>query len=171
MSDLLSLTYSQIEERGQGQVYLRAVSKKTSTHTRIKLPDYAVAIIERYRGKRKTIFPAMTNAHLNRMLKLLFEQLAYTQPYPKVRMKRGVPVEIYRDALRKTSYRFCDLITSHTMRRTAITTMLILGMPEYVVRQISGHAANSKEFFRYVSVSQQYMDEESEKVFNKLVLD
>jgi hypothetical protein len=29
--------------------------------------------------------------------------------------------------------------------------MLSLGMNEQMLRQISGHAANNKEFFRYVS--------------------
>jgi hypothetical protein len=54
------------------------------------------------------------------------------------------------------------------MRRTAITTMLSLGMPEHLVRKISGHSANSKEFFRYVALSQLYVDAETEIMFEKL---
>jgi len=54
------------------------------------------------------------------------------------------------------------------MRRTAITSMLCLGMPEHLVRKISGHAANSKEFFRYVLLSQSFIDDETDKVFDKL---
>jgi intergrase/recombinase len=54
------------------------------------------------------------------------------------------------------------------MRRTAVTTMLILGMPENVVRKISGHAVGSKAFYRYVNFAQGYMDEEIDKVHEKL---
>lgn len=35
----------------------------------------------------------------------------------------------------KAKERFCDKMSSHMMRRTAITTLLILGMPEHLVRK------------------------------------
>ena len=54
------------------------------------------------------------------------------------------------------------------MRRTAITTMLILGMPEHLVRNISGHTGNSSSFYRYVHFAQSYIDKEIEKVHDKL---
>ena len=54
------------------------------------------------------------------------------------------------------------------MRRTGITTMLNLGMPEHLVRKISGHAANSREFFRYVELSQSFIDDETDKIFDKI---
>jgi hypothetical protein len=46
--------------------------------------------------------------------------------------------------------------------------MLNLGMPEHIVRKISGHAANSREFYRYVQLAQQVIDAESEKVFEQI---
>ena len=92
----------------------------------------------------------------------------WTKEYIKIRHKRGIPVAVYKNKNDKTHYLFCDHITSHTMRRTAITTMLCLNMPENVVRKISGHAPNSVEFFRYVQLSQKYMDVESEKMFDVL---
>ena len=54
------------------------------------------------------------------------------------------------------------------MRRTAITTMLSLGVPEQVVRKISGHSASGKEFYRYVLWAQTYQDLEMEKMFVSL---
>jgi hypothetical protein len=62
----------------------------------------------------------------------------------------------------------CALLTSHVMRKTTITTLLMAGVPEHAVRRISGHAPNSKEFFRYVQYSQRYMDEYTDKVFDGL---
>ncbi len=37
-------------------------------------------------------------------------------------------------------------------------------MPEIMVRNISGHASNSKEFYKYVSYAQQFIDMEIDKV-------
>jgi hypothetical protein len=54
------------------------------------------------------------------------------------------------------------------MRRTAITTMLRLGMNEQAVRRISGHAAGSKEFYRYVAYSQTFLDTETDRIFDRL---
>jgi integrase len=68
----------------------------------------------------------------------------------------------------KKEMRFCDLVTTHTMRRTAITTMLSLGMQEHLVRKISGHGPMSKEFFRYVALAQVYQDTETATMFDKL---
>jgi hypothetical protein len=54
------------------------------------------------------------------------------------------------------------------MRRTAITTMLRLGMNEQAVRRISGHAPGSKEFYRYVAYSQTFLDSETDRLFDRL---
>lgn len=67
-----------------------------------------------------------------------------------------------------TTIRFCDKMSSHMMRRTAITTLLILGMPEHLVRKISGHTQGSTAFHRYVHHAQAYMDKEIDKVHSKL---
>ena len=52
------------------------------------------------------------------------------------------------------------------MRRTCITTMLTSGMPEYIVRKVSGHTSDSKAFFRYVTLAQSLMDKEIDKMHN-----
>ena len=56
------------------------------------------------------------------------------------------------------------------MRRTAITTLLILGVPEIVVRSVSGHAPGSKEFYKYVSLAQSYLNKEVKNAHQKLIL-
>ena len=55
------------------------------------------------------------------------------------------------------------------MRRTAITSLLILGVPEQVVRKISGHAAGSKEFYKYVSIAEAYLSKEVQQAQLKLM--
>ena len=85
----------------------------------------------------------------------------------KTRERRGKQVVVYKDKEKKIHFQLSDHITTHTMRRTAITNMLTLGMPEHLVRKISGHAPNSKEFFRYVELSQSFIDDETDKIFNR----
>lgn len=96
------------------------------------------------------------------------EIYGYTEDVQRSRNKRGIPVPVYKNKKLKNHYRFCELVTTHTMRRTAITSMLSLGMNEQTVRQISGHSANSKEFFRYVSFAQSYLDNEIDMMHQKL---
>jgi hypothetical protein len=78
-------------------------------------------------------------------------------------IKAKHPISNPRNAFCRT-----PLQNIHTMRRTAITVMLSPGVREQVVRKISGHAAGSKKFYRYVSFAQTYQDPETEKMFDKL---
>ena len=84
------------------------------------------------------------------------------------------PIHVTRERQGKTksttknALRFCDKMSSHMMRRTAITTLLILGMPEHLVRKISGHSSSSSSFSRYVHYVQVYIDKEIDKVHCKL---
>ncbi len=101
--------------------------------------------------------PRLSNTNLNKQVKNLIEKAGWIYNLPKIRHRQGKPIEIKNS--KGSSYRFCDHITTHTMRRTAITTLLMMGVPETMVRKISGHAAGSKEFYKYVSVVQDYMNE------------
>ena len=173
VSDIFSLGVHAIERQPQG-TYLSVKTMKTGATIRVKLPGYAVGIIEKFshlRKGRKTIFPAIPITRFNNQLKEIAARAGWTQLIGKQRSKRGKHVELIKQgklSTSKDSFRFCDLVSSHTMRRTAITTMLMLGMKEQVVRKISGHAANSKSFYRYVNFVQSYLDLETDKVFDQL---
>jgi integrase len=117
--------------------------------------------------KRKTIFPPIPRTRFNDQLKAIAEAANWTSEVGKLRTRRGLQVED-TFGVGKKKYRFCDLVSSHIMRRTAITTMLMLGMKEHVVKQISGHSNDSKSFYRYVNLVQSYLDNEMDEVFNKL---
>lgn len=165
VSDLFALNRSNLREVN-GQWYLSVRSKKTSTDTLVKLPDYAQAILGRYQKQRKKLLPPFNISNLNQYIKLLLEKAGMTGPVTLTRTRRGRPVDVKRGKGQVS--RLCDVATTHTMRRTAITTMLSLGMTEQVVRRISGHSPHSKEFYRYVLWAQTYQDRESEQVFARL---
>lgn len=106
--------------------------------------------------------------NLNKKFKELAKLAGWTHQVVKIRMRRGKPIELFKDPIKRIHFRFCDLITTHTMRRTAITTLLSLRMDEPSVRKISGHAPGSSEFYRYVQYHQQNLDEKTDLVFEKL---
>ncbi|MBL7740726.1 MAG: tyrosine-type recombinase/integrase [Chitinophagaceae bacterium] len=166
-SDLIALKPSNIRSVN-GQYYLIARSIKTNTDTLVKLPPYAVDIINKYSKQKKRLLPAFNKVNLNKFIKLLLEKAGFTQPVSITRGKRGKTTELKRLNGSTQHHRFCDVATTHTMRRTAITTMLSLGVPEQVVRKISGHAPGSKEFYRYVFWAQTYQDQEVDKMFARL---
>ncbi len=165
VSDLMKLKNTNLSTSQDG-CYLTVWANKTGITTRIKLPDYAIKIIKKYSNIKKTLLPYFNNVNLNIGIKQLMEKANWIEPCYKTRNKRGMPIELLKNT--NSSYRFCDRVTSHTMRRTAISTMLCLGMPENFVRKISGHSANSKEFFKYVEFSQKYIDQATDKVFEIL---
>ncbi len=168
VSDLMALKQSDLVQMN-GETYLQKRSTKTQAFTRVKLPDYCIEIIERYRRPGgKQLLPGRHTDTINKHVKVICEKAGWTEPTPKLRMKRGVPQELYLNKKTKRSYRFCDLVTSHTMRRTGITTYLALGVREEIVRGISGHAPGSKEFWRYVKYSQMLVDDEIDAVHERL---
>jgi integrase len=166
-SDLMNLQKANLQLKNQ-QYFLKVQSKKTKAYTHIKLPDYVMEIFKKYSRKGNRLLPYFNIVRLNLYLKEIAEHLGWTDEVVKTRQKRGKAIIIYKNAKQKTHFRFCDLISTHIMRRTAITTMLRLEMPEHLVRKISGHAPHSKEFHKYVSISQNYLDDETDKVFAKL---
>lgn len=168
VSDLLKLTTANLRIAGEVW-YLEVRAQKTATVTQIALPDYAIEIIKRYSKRRsKFLLPRFNHSNLNKYLKELAVLAGWTQPNQKTRMRQGRVVAVQANMQDKQQVRFADLITTHTMRRTAITVMLSLGMPEHLVRKISGHKPGSTEFFKYVAIAQAYQDVETKKAFDAL---
>lgn len=167
-SDIFLLTNKNFEQQ-DGEWYLKLKSLKTKTFSFIKLPIYAVAIYQKYRPKsdKVAVFGKISLFNFNKALKQIGEQANFTATIEVSREKQGKTQKLTKktDAAQN---RFCDKMSSHMMRRTAITTMLILGMPEHLVRKISGHSAASSSFNRYVHYAQAYMDKEISKVHSKL---
>ena len=167
-SDLVSLKRINIKMINEDW-WLVIRTKKTRSDLSIKLPEYAKAIILKYKHQKRKLLPSFNNSNCGKYLKRLMEVAGFTNEVSKFRERRGKQIEIARTiAGKKFAYRFCDLVSTHTMRRTSITTMLCLGVPEQVVRKISGHSPGSKEFYRYVAFSQGYQDNETSIMFSRL---
>ncbi len=165
--DLMGLKKTNIQYTPEG---VNAVlhTQKTGAEVRIPLPDYAVQIIKKYSRKSgRYVLPRLADSNLNLQIKALIKKAGWDYSLPKIRHRRGEPVEV--KTKRNETYRFYDHISAHTMRRTAITTLLLMGVDEISVRRISGHAAGSKEFYRYVVLVQDYLNVKLRDAYTKLL--
>lgn len=169
ISDLLQLTSKNLFYQDK-KYYLKVKSQKTKVHTSIKLPDFAVDIIKKQDPIQNTLFPPISLWWFNNGIKSMAKLIPNDFQLIKTRERRGKSIIIYKDEKTKTHYKLSDHLSSHTMRRTAITYMLSLGMPEHIVRKVSGHANNSPEFYRYVHTAQNIIDVETDKIFKKLIV-
>jgi len=156
LSDLRNLTKANLAYEHNGW-HIKTISQKTNTFTCVKLPQYAIDIIQKYTHFETKLLPVFSTVNFNKHMKAIAKSAGWTEEIPKFRLVNGTPQPIYKHNT-KEHFQFCDHISSHMMRRTAITTMLTNGVPEMVVRKISGHAPGSKEFYRYVELAQSYLD-------------
>ncbi len=165
--DLMALRKQDIQYTPSGN-FITVSTQKTATDVKIPLPSYLQDVINKYKTKAgKYILPRLSNTNMNLAVKKLIEKAGWTYNLPKVRRRQGKAVELKND--KGDCFRFCDHMTTHTMRRTAITTLLMMGVPETMVRTISGHAAGSREFYKYVAVVQNYLDEKVSLAYEKLL--
>jgi integrase len=166
-SDLMNLKKSNLVQTGS-ETYLTLFTQKTGTQIRIPLPAYVLEIIERNKTKTgKYILPRLSSSNMNIQVKKLIKQAGWQHSLQKHISYKGNMKEL--KTKNGNSWQFYQHITAHTMRRTAITTLLMMGVPENLVRRLSGHAPGSKEFYKYVAIAEEYMNNEIRNAFKKLM--
>ncbi|MES2649408.1 MAG: tyrosine-type recombinase/integrase [Bacteroidota bacterium] len=155
VSDLMALEQKNLSWHGN-DCYLAIYTQKTNTYVKIPLPAYCLDIVQRYKKQNKRyLLPRLANTNINKQLKEIGKLAGWDWTLPKYLTSQGKLVE---QRVNGQSWKFYQHLSAHTMRRTAITSLLMLGVDEAVVRRISGHAPGSKEFYRYISLAQSYLD-------------
>jgi len=166
-SDLMSLKKTNIV-LSNNQASLVLFTQKTNTEIKIPLPNYLLDIVHKYKRKAgKYILPRLSSTNINLQIKKLVKAAGWNYLFPKHLSRKGDMKEIKTQ--QGGTWRFYQHITAHTMRRTAITILLVMGVSETMVRKISGHAPGSKEFYKYVGIAQEYLNHEVRNAYKKLV--
>lgn len=140
--------------------YLRIRSIKTGNFTSLLLTPWAQAIAHNYmqdKSPHQRLFPPISLHQFNYQLKKIAREAGWNEPVEKYRCRKGKPPS-GSNMISTRFLPFWKLMSSHMMRRTAITTLLLAGIPEPVVRKISGHSPASTAFYRYVEYTQPFMD-------------
>lgn len=166
IGDLMNLQKKHLNIR-DGKGYISIYTQKTTCRVYIPIPDYCLNIIDRYKKYHTAyLLPRIQTFILNKHLKQIGALAGWDWPIQKIRSRQGKIVELKNE--KGGTWKFYQHLSAHTMRRTAITTLLMMGVDEAVVRKISGHAAGSKEFNKYIALSEGYIDNQVQMAFDKL---
>lgn len=125
-SDIFNIRVRDVSQVN-GFWYLFVKCLKTGTPVRIKLSDFAVGVFRRFKQKNRGsnfLFKSICLRQFNKNLQAIGESAGWITEVGKLRSMDGKVIEKYRVAGTKCSYRFCDLLSSHIMRKTAITGIL-----------------------------------------------
>lgn len=106
--------------------FLKVKQVKTKKTVMIPLDKRVRDILDRYNGR----MPKMCDSTLNDYIHIICEIMGWTWT-PQIE-------NLHRSA--KGSYRFCDLVTSHTARRSFATNAYKAGVPLSSIIAITGHA-------------------------------
>ena len=86
-ADLANLTEDNIITKEDGSKWIHIARQKTKAECHIKLLDIPLRIIEKYRGEGKDgkLFYVPITGNLNRSLKMIAEQCAWTAILPTIK--------------------------------------------------------------------------------------
>ncbi len=153
-SDLSSLERSHI----QGDFIMKNIQKTQDNNT-IPLTKYAKEILSKYQNTVYETLPRVSAQKFNRYLKECCEKAGINAPTTITR---------FSGSKRKhNTFPKYELITSHTARKTFATISLLNGVPERVVRNITGHK-KEENFKRYVNFTKEYEKQQLDSGWNKI---
>lgn len=119
------------------------MTQKTDTQVVIPIHPIVEEILAKYGNKPPLVH---CNQATNRMVKKLCRQAGITDLISVVETAGGVKQE--------KTYEKCELVTSHTARRSFATNTYKEGIPSLHIMQITGHTTESS-FMRYIRISKE----------------
>lgn len=153
---------------------LKIISVKIDKPIFLDVPPMLMKIFKKY----DNLLPQISQQKFNEALKDLAVWMAkyikdnkkklkkdfvgndWTKDVMVTRYKRGEPIQIPTP--------ITEMITSHTMRRTGITNLLMMGLSEIEVKSISGHSLSSKDFGKYVKIAERFISNKSNSAWGAI---
>lgn len=129
--------YSRLRQKDITDGTIHFAHKKTGFRVTIPLHPIVAEVLERYGGA----VPDISEQKLNKYIKEVCRDAGITSPVTKVYYKGGVRTELVKEK--------CDLVSTHTARRTAATNMYKSGIPAYNIMLITGHTSEAT-FRKYI---------------------
>jgi len=138
-SDYSRISMSNIKEI-RGRKVIEIIQKKTGRKCYIPIRPELDAILKRY----NYTLPKTFEQKVNEGIKKIADKAKITELIQTETNKGGMIV--------KNSIPKCELIKTHTARRTGCTLMYLAGIPAIDIMKISGHQTE-KEFLKYIRVT------------------
>lgn len=137
------LRFSDIQALGPGNVRGGLITinmKKVSAQVSIPLNQYSEKILKKYDYH----FPRLRNDYCNELLKQVCEVAGFDAPEKLVRFRRKERIEI-------TAPKH-QLISFHDSRATFIILLLIKGVPQRIIMEMTGHT-DFDSFKKYIKIT------------------
>ncbi len=160
-SDIERLTWKDINKNENDELLWDLTTVKTQTRIQVPIIDFAYEIIQKYKESENPL-PHYSNQKINEYLKELGQLMKWGWMVKKVNYFNGQAKE--------KSVPFHDVLTTHVGRKSFITNSLILGIPERIVKEVSGHK-DDKSFSRYVKLAENYKSRIIREKFSKSNID
>lgn len=143
-----------------GKIWFFEQKKKLTIEKSIKLVPKALAVVERYKDwPGAQLLPAYSDP--NRILKDVFV-------LAKIERQVSVKKKFAGGRTEEKIVPLSKLAHSHMGRKTFITLALSMGMPEVVLKSITGHTKDSASFRRYYEIIDSIKDDAMDATFGKL---
>lgn len=153
ISDILNLKREHIKD---DEIHKTIV--KTRRTDIIPLNQFAKQILKKYEFEESPL-PKISSQKLNDYIKECCRKAEIKTLINNVTFIGGKPKE--------QSFPKCELITTHTARKTFLTNSIILGMNYMAARGISGHKKD-KDFNRYVKIAEDFKQKEMQKTWDNI---
>ncbi len=165
-SDIEAIRFEDLKVNEKGEKIWDFYTVKTGDNIKVPITEYAEMILKKYEGSDKPL-PVISNQKQNEYLKELGKIVSEDDGDKKKISGFGDNAKAieFHDGVRSESYLpFYKMLTTHVARKSYITNSLIIGVPERVVKEVSGHKSE-KDFRRYVNLANTYKDEMIRKSF------
>jgi site-specific recombinase XerD len=157
VSDYKRVVSKMIVQLPDGYRYIKIKQEKTGNIVHIPLDDRVEEIMNRYGGE----LPAVQDQKMNSYIKLIGEYLGWTET---------VEIEEQRGAMEYTARkRFCDMLKTHTCRRSLATNMYRAGASLSSIMAITGHSSEQQlKTYLKLDSAEKSMIAAKEKYFARL---
>lgn len=166
----ISMKKSDLIRNEKGILEWKCVPEKIVFKPLLSIPivKYAEQILNRYRGNSLPIPIGMSLDDFNKAVREMGKEMKWDFEVKKVKHYNGIA--------ETENVPFYSILSAHVARKTYITSSLMLGIPERIVREISS-SKDEKAFSRYVkyvegflssTVYQAYSESNVERVLNLL---
>lgn len=164
-SAFTSLRYSDVSTLKWDYIFddaIHIVMQKTAAPVIIPLNDYTRELIERYKPMRGVyandcVFPVISNQKTNKYLKELGKLAGLDRTIKRYSWNGHTRIE--------KTYHVYEILTTHIGRKTFVSTMARQGVPDYIIREFTGHR-DPRAMQPYMKIEDEQKREEMEKMNN-----
>ena len=141
-SDYSTINEGNIRKLENGRMVIDLKQQKTGNHVVIPTRPEVLAILVKYDNAMPRSYEQKVNKHI----KEIAREAGITEPVEIEYVENGEK--------KKKSVPKCDLVKTHTARRSGATNMYMAGIPSIAIMKITGHKTE-KEFMKYLKISEE----------------